>query len=110
MKEQDHVDQTGKGLEVHRLFPGSAYEPNLCITLCRSCHGKKPKSIDALWFHHAPEESGVLMVAWIVASPIGKAMYATLKEIADVRKISVDSLIDEIVDRYIRDLPMDYCI
>jgi hypothetical protein len=32
----------GKDLEVHRLFPGSEYSVNGCITLCRWCHGLHP--------------------------------------------------------------------
>ncbi len=32
------------GLEVHRLVPGSKYTVGGCVTLCRPCHDKEPKT------------------------------------------------------------------
>lgn len=40
----DHIALTGRALEVHRLQPGSPYTVEGCVTLCRSCHGPKPRS------------------------------------------------------------------
>lgn len=45
MTNGEHVELTGKQLDVHRTSPGSVYstDPGVCVTLCRSCHGPKPK-------------------------------------------------------------------
>ncbi len=40
----EHIRLAGKTLEVHRLVPGSPYTVDGAVTLCRSCHGPKPKS------------------------------------------------------------------
>jgi hypothetical protein len=34
-----HIAKYGKGLEVHRVIPGSEYTLEGCVTLCKSCHG-----------------------------------------------------------------------
>lgn len=41
---EEHLAQTGRQLEVHRVVPGSAYTVDGCVTLCRRCHGPMPKS------------------------------------------------------------------
>jgi 5-methylcytosine-specific restriction endonuclease McrA len=41
--EADHRQIHGRGLEVHRTAPGSAYSVDGCVTLCRTCHGQMPK-------------------------------------------------------------------
>jgi hypothetical protein len=38
MGHQLHREQFGRGLQVHRLAPGSPYTIEGCITLCRPCH------------------------------------------------------------------------
>src|SRR5262245_13340311 len=43
MTVTDHLAITGRTLEVHRLVPGSPYTLEGCITLCRRCHGPKPR-------------------------------------------------------------------
>ncbi len=47
MTNRDHKAKHGRQLEVHRIEPGSAYSVSGCVTLCRSCHGPKPKSESA---------------------------------------------------------------
>jgi hypothetical protein len=44
MTNDRHIEMIGRGLEVHRLKPGSYYTLEGCVTLCRKCHGTKPKS------------------------------------------------------------------
>jgi 5-methylcytosine-specific restriction endonuclease McrA len=34
---------TGRSLDVHRIIPGSEYTVDGCVTLCRQCHGPKPR-------------------------------------------------------------------
>lgn len=43
MTDEAHRERWGKGLEVHRLEPGSTYTIEGCITLCKRCHGFKPR-------------------------------------------------------------------
>jgi hypothetical protein len=40
-----HVALTGRALQVHRVVPGSDYseKPGVCVTLCKACHGPKPR-------------------------------------------------------------------
>lgn len=44
--DAEHRATTGRGVEVHRNVPGSCYSllPGACTTLCRACHGPKPRS------------------------------------------------------------------
>lgn len=44
ISNKEHIALTSRQLDVHRLVPGSPYSINGCVTLCRSCHGSKPKS------------------------------------------------------------------
>jgi hypothetical protein len=47
---EEHIEQHGRDLDVHRLIPGSPYGEGWCVALCRACHGKKPKNaLDALF-------------------------------------------------------------
>lgn len=38
-----HRARYGRTLEVHRLKPGSEYTVDGCVTLCKPCHGPKPR-------------------------------------------------------------------
>ncbi len=37
-------ERSGIRLDVHRLSPRSEYSVDGCVTLCKHCHGKQPKS------------------------------------------------------------------
>ncbi len=43
MTAAQHLERYGRDLDVHRLIPGSPYTTEGCVTLCRRCHGSKPK-------------------------------------------------------------------
>ena len=43
LTNEEHLERYGRSLEVHRKTPGSKYAVADCQTLCRSCHGPKPK-------------------------------------------------------------------
>lgn len=45
MTNEQHIAEFGSSLEVHRETPGSEYstDPGVCVTLCKPCHGPKPK-------------------------------------------------------------------
>jgi len=42
--QEQHLQQHGRILEVHRLAPGAPYSVDGCVTLCRICHGPKRRS------------------------------------------------------------------
>jgi hypothetical protein len=39
----EHVAEHGSILQVHRLEPGAPYSADGCVTLCKPCHGPKPR-------------------------------------------------------------------
>lgn len=40
----EHIELTGRTLDVHRIVPGSEYTVDGCVTLCQKCHGLMPRS------------------------------------------------------------------
>jgi transcriptional regulator with XRE-family HTH domain len=54
----DELRECGRSLDVHRLTPGSPYSVAGCVTLCKSCHGSKPK--------HAHSEAPLTRLARLV--------------------------------------------
>ena len=44
MTQEEHLSRYKKSLEVHRLKPRSVYQVDGCVTLCKACHGPKPRS------------------------------------------------------------------
>lgn len=111
LSEDDHVEQTGRALDVHRLIPGSIYRPDICVTLCRSCHGKKPRTVAELWFNNVPESSGVFFVPWNAAFGPERDLYLAIKSMADLRGIRPEEIVNQAVHCYLRDhAGSDYCI
>lgn len=43
MTTAEHFGVYGRALDVHRVVPGSLYSLEGCVTICRRCHGPKPK-------------------------------------------------------------------
>lgn len=41
LTNEQHVEQYGRQLEVHRVSPGSPYTLDGCVTVCRPCHRKR---------------------------------------------------------------------
>ena len=47
----EHYRRFRRALEIHRLIPGSEYSLKGCVTLCKRCHARKPKTVEqALWW------------------------------------------------------------
>jgi predicted amidophosphoribosyltransferase len=44
MTARQHVRRYRRTLDVHRIVPGSPYTVDGCMTICRRCHGDKPKA------------------------------------------------------------------
>lgn len=68
-----HLELTGKTLEVHRLTPGAPYTVEGCVTLCKACHTRQPKS---------PPGSGPYRSSKLVSIPRDlHAMFLALAEL-----------------------------
>jgi hypothetical protein len=96
MTEQDHIHRTGQRLEVHRVIPGIVYDEENCVTLCRRCHGKKPKTIKNAYFM-SPEKSGVYLYSLNLYNAVAGQLYATLEAHAETQQITVDEMVDQIL-------------
>jgi hypothetical protein len=79
MTNDEHVAKYGRTLDVHRLSPGSKYTVDGCVTLCRKCHAKHPKSDHATDGH-----SGHLLPA-----RVPDCLWDALKKIANAERRSV---------------------
>jgi hypothetical protein len=55
MSNAEHKARFTRGLQVHRLKPGSAYTVDGCITLCRPCHWTRHR---AYWAMHPKSRHG----------------------------------------------------
>lgn len=45
--DKEHRERTSRGLEVHRIVPGSEYTVDGCVTVCRICHGLRHRGDDS---------------------------------------------------------------
>lgn len=43
MTQEQHYEKYGRDLEVHRDPPGAPYSIDICVTMCRVCHGPMPR-------------------------------------------------------------------
>lgn len=92
LSDEEHHELYGKTLEVHRIIPGSSYDLEGCTTLCRACHGSKPKRENGV----AMEETGRAMV------PIPQDLYLELKALARENNRPVSWEIREILEQALR--------
>jgi hypothetical protein len=113
MTNDDHVEQTGKQLEVHRLIPGSYYNKGWCVTLCRECHGKKPRKLEGIIFGNGTgyKHSGVRHVLFNLYTDHGRRIFKALEMETDRMGFKhIDDAIIRILDDYFSRQPLDYCI
>jgi hypothetical protein len=110
ISEEEHVKATGKGLHVHRVFPGSAYRTDLCATLCESCHGSKPRRMDHAFWASNPSRTGLFFCVWSLYDPDDRALHAALQCAAERRGMSVGHLVDKVLWAFCEEQPGDYCI
>lgn len=52
---EEELRELGWSLDVHRIVPGSPYTLEGCITLCRRCHGPKPRRKSTAVWLRVPE-------------------------------------------------------
>jgi hypothetical protein len=110
MTNDDHLAKNGRALDVHRIIPGYYYDPALCVTLCRSCHAKKPKTIDsAFWADE--EKAGILFFFLNLYSPSHRRVYDALQVEAEHQGIEVGELLGTILLEYCEQhAPLNYVI
>ncbi len=109
MTQNEHVEKFETSLHVHRLFPGSAYDEDLCVTLCSNCHGKKPKTCQQIVFGES-ETTGVFE-AWLnLYDSEHRALYNVLCEEAAQKGIEPEDLVVTILMKHFEERLTDYVI
>jgi hypothetical protein len=109
MGSEEHLAKYGHELDVHRLLPGTEYEADWCVTLCRACHGQKPKTITNAYLWPV-ERTRVDFVVWNMYNPEDAALMTWLDRLADAEGIDPARLIDRILWGYCRGAPLNYSI
>lgn len=90
---EQHLEETGRILDVHRLIPGVFYHANWCVTLCRECHDKQVRrTADVFW----SEE-----VRWIMFNMYDERDAALWKRLCTA-KVTPGCTIETIIEAGIR--------
>jgi hypothetical protein len=106
MTNDEHQEKNGKSLDVHRVIPGSYYDVQGCVTLCRACHGKMPKSVDAAYFGEE-EQVGVVFMFLMLHLPCHKRIWDALQSEATKRGVSWGQVAGSIFDDWIATVGVD---
>ncbi len=83
MTNAEYRLRSGVDLDVHRLEPGSVYTIEGCVTLCRQCHGPKPRR---------PRKSGSLATVKIESE-----IFHHVKILARARGVRMATYIEELI-------------
>jgi hypothetical protein len=81
----------GKTLDVHRVFPGIAYQVHWCVTLCHDCHARK---------RHREEED-VYQICWNLYDPESRRLVQALVQEAIKNRCTVDKILCDIFDNWL---------
>jgi hypothetical protein len=84
---------TGRSLDVHRIVPGSEYTLDGCVTLCRKCHGPKPRRP-----HHYSPPPGEGRKYVIYLKP---ELAATLRAYVDEHEKAVQKVIARAIRQFL---------
>jgi hypothetical protein len=109
MTSEEHLAQHGRELDVHRVLPGADYDPDTCVTLCRACHGPKPRTLAEAFFWDR-ERTRVDFVFWNMYKPEEADLVRRLEHLAEEQGIDAGRLIDNILWKYCHGEPLNYCI
>lgn len=90
ISEKDHIAQTGRTLDVHRLFPGQEYEVGECVSLCRACHGKKK----------GRESEDLLSLFWNFYNPADLQFLKALIEESKRQKVYFSKVLDAYLAKF----------
>jgi hypothetical protein len=109
MTNEQHEQEHGRALDVHRLIPGSAYRLESCVALCRSCHSQKPKSLADAFFSES-EKSGLVFIYLNLYNRLDRVVWERLSAEADERGVHVSTVVDDLFYRYAGVFHPDYVI
>lgn len=96
MSNEEHLQKTGRSLEVHRLTPGSPYTMEGCKTLCRRCHGSKPKRAKGTFDLGHPGKQQVMF-------RVTEKLYERVKETARGMGLDVANFLRYLMTRHIHE-------
>lgn len=110
MTDAEHQAQHGQALHVHRLWPGSPYIVEWCVTLCSECHGRMPRKPDDLIYPEEVERSGLFIFAFNLFDPAEARLYRLFRHEAERSGTDMNSVISSALERWAADHPCDYAI
>jgi hypothetical protein len=109
MTSEEHVAKYGRELDVHRLLPGSVYEVDWAVTLCRACHGDKPRTVSDAYFW-GRERTGIHFAHWNMYDPDDADLMRRLDHLAEEQGLDAEALLNRILREYCHGAPLNYCI
>ena len=105
----EHIEETDRALDVHRVIPGIVYSVEWCVTLCRTCHGKMPKKFKDAYFF-GPERSGILFLHYLLHDETEGKIYEYLKQMAEIANTNIHEIAQRIFLEAMAKPYLDYCI
>lgn len=106
MTNEEHQKQFDTILHVHRMVPGTTYGSNwFCVTLCQTCHGKKPKRTeDGFW------ATDLRWFGFNLLNPDHRELWQAMVAYCREYGISPNELIAKAVRGHLDNEPVNYCI
>ena len=92
MTSQEHFKRFRRDLEVHRLNPGARYSIKGCITLCRPCHGPKPKSPKGTQLRNGKASLHVY---------IDPKLHAVVMQLIKEQRMSLTAFVEKVLEEYL---------
>lgn len=97
MTNEDHINFYDRQLDVHRLVPGSEYTIDGCVTVCKKCHGKRHRKINASgWQRPASSPLGRRYIG-VHLEPI---MWEALQELLTTTRRSISTEVTIALEHY----------
>ena len=99
MTAEDHRKTYGKGLDVHRVVPGSQYTVAGCVTLCRRCHGPKPKLPRTYALPKSPTKRFTNRLIIDTTDEVRAALKSEIREVSARRDedVSISDFVNELL-------------
>jgi hypothetical protein len=105
MTAEEHKEKFDTKLHVHRLVPGMTYTPGWCVTLCQTCHGKKPKKMEDGFFAADLRWFGLNLY-----DASHRAVWERMVDYCREYEICPAALVAAAIERLLDDQPNNYCI
>jgi hypothetical protein len=111
MTNDEHLEKYDRCLDVHRAIPGSWYVVDWCVTLCKKCHGKRPRTLEQVVFDNAAcEVRGVTTVHLFHHLPKDRRIVNALEAEAARRGMPWADVLSEALERWCDNVTADYVI